>query len=69
MNSQELEDRNTSSFSLFLFSTVFVCLFVFLLVSGDSVSLCNPGYPRTSSLDQTSLEFKDLPASASECWD
>jgi hypothetical protein len=30
------------------------------------VSLCNPGYPGTFSVDQAGLELKDLPASASQ---
>jgi hypothetical protein len=29
------------------------------------VSLCSPGYVRTQTVDQASLELRDLPASAS----
>ena len=37
------------------------CCFVFQ----DRVSLCSPGFPGTHSVDQTDLELRDLPASAS----
>ena len=33
------------------------------------VSLCSPGCSKTHSVDQVGLEFRDLPASAPECWD
>ena len=31
----------------------------------DRVSLCNPGWPRTCSVEQAGLELRDPPASAS----
>jgi hypothetical protein len=33
------------------------------------VSLCSPGCPGTHSVDQAVLELRNLPASASQCWD
>lgn len=33
----------------------------------DKVSLSNPGYPGTYSVDRAGLEFRDPPASASHC--
>ena len=36
------------------------------LVFRDRVSLCNPGCPRTHSVDQASLELRNPPASASQ---
>jgi hypothetical protein len=39
--------------------------FFFFLVSQDRVSLCSPGCPGTHSVDQTGLELRNLPASAS----
>jgi hypothetical protein len=44
----------------------FVCLFCFVLFFQDRVSLCSPGCPGTHSVDQAGLEFRDLPASASQ---
>lgn len=44
-----------------LFLLLLVCLFVF-----ESVSLCSPGYPGTSSIDQAGLGLRDPPASASQ---
>ena len=41
---------------------LFVCLFVF----PDRVSLCSLGCPGTHSVDQAGLQFRNLPASASE---
>lgn len=35
----------------------FVCLFL------DTGSLCSPSYPGTPYVDQTELDFRDLPAS------
>jgi hypothetical protein len=44
-----------------------VCLFSLLyFVFPDKVSLHSPGYPGTHSVDQAGLEFRDLPASASQ---
>ena len=45
---------------------MFVCLFFCLSVClfGDRVSLCSPDCLGTHSVDQTSLELRDLPASA-----
>ena len=37
-----------------------------LLLSWDRVSLCNPGCPGTHSVNWAVLEFRDLPASASQ---
>jgi hypothetical protein len=41
---------------------LFVCLF---FVFQDRVSLCSPGCPGTHSVDQTGLELRNPPASAS----
>jgi hypothetical protein len=47
------------------FCFLFVCLlFYFGLVFRDRVSLCSPGCPGTHSVDQASLELRNLPASA-----
>ena len=43
---------------------VFVCLFVCLFQ--DRVSMCSPGCPGTHFVDQTGLELRDPPASASQ---
>jgi hypothetical protein len=43
---------------------LFVCLFVCLF--RDRVSLCSPGCPGTSSVDQAGLELRGPPASASQ---
>lgn len=43
---------------------MFVCLSFW-----DRVSLCSSGCPGPHSVDQVSLELRDLPASASECCD
>jgi hypothetical protein len=40
--------------------------FFFFLVFRDKVSLCSPGCPETHSVDQASLELRNLPASASQ---
>jgi hypothetical protein len=40
--------------------------FWFGLVFRDRVSLCSPGCPGTHSVDQASLELRNLPASASK---
>jgi hypothetical protein len=44
---------------------LFVCLFVFVFVFRDRVSLCSPGCPGTHSVDQAGLELRNPPASAS----
>jgi hypothetical protein len=46
----------------------FVCLFVcfILFCFRDRVSLCSLGCPGTHSVDQTGLELRNLPASASQ---
>jgi hypothetical protein len=41
-------------------------LVVVVVVVGDWVSLYSPGYPGTHTEDQTGLELRDLPASASQ---
>jgi hypothetical protein len=41
------------------------CLFVFVFVFWDRVSLCSPGCPGTHSVDQAGLELRNPPASAS----
>jgi hypothetical protein len=46
------------------FLDLFICLFVYLVFQ-DRVSLCSPGCPGTHSVDQASLELRNLPASAS----
>jgi hypothetical protein len=38
----------------------------FFLVFQDRVSLCSPGCPGTHSVDQTGLELRNLPVSASQ---
>jgi hypothetical protein len=35
----------------------------------ETVSLYRPGCPGTHSVDQAALELRNLPASASQCWD
>jgi hypothetical protein len=35
----------------------------------DRISLCRPGCPGACSVDQTGLKLRNLPASASKCWD
>jgi hypothetical protein len=40
--------------------------FVFFFFFRDRVSLCSPGCPGTHSVDQASLELRNLPASASQ---
>jgi hypothetical protein len=51
---------------------LFVCLVGWLvgwlvgLVFRDRVSLCSPGCPGTHSVDQTGLELRNPPASASQ---
>ena len=37
---------------------------IFLFLVQDSVSLCNPGWPRLHCADQNSLKLRDPPASA-----
>ena len=44
-------------------SVVELCLFLFF---PDRVSLCSSGCPRTHSVDQAGLEFRNPPASASQ---
>jgi hypothetical protein len=39
---------------------------VVVFVFRDRVSLCSPGCPGTHSVDQAGLEFRNLPASASQ---
>jgi hypothetical protein len=57
---------NIFSFKYFCFGFILVCLVGWLLLFFlDSVSLCGPSYPGTHSIDQSSLELRDLPASAS----
>ena len=45
--------------------SLFVC-FVLAFVFQDRISLCSPGCPGTHSVDQTGLEFRNLPASVSQ---
>jgi hypothetical protein len=40
-------------------------IFVFVFVFRDRVSLCSPGCPGTHFVDQTGLELRNPPASAS----
>jgi hypothetical protein len=51
-------------FLLLLLFFLFVCLFCFVLVFRDRVSLCSPGFPGTHSVDQAGLELRYPPASA-----
>jgi hypothetical protein len=48
-----------------IMALIVFCLFVFL-VFRDRVSLSSPGCPGTHSVDQTGLELRNLPASASQ---
>jgi hypothetical protein len=43
--------------------------FFFFLAFQDRVSLYSPGCPGAHFVDQAGLELRNLPASASECWD
>ena len=43
-----------------------VVVVVLVLVFQVRVSLCSPGYPGTHFVDQTGLELRNLPASASQ---
>jgi hypothetical protein len=48
---------------------LFVCLFGFFVLFSffrNRVSLCSPGCPGTHFVDQTGLELRNLPASASQ---
>jgi hypothetical protein len=45
------------------------CFCFGFLVFRDRVFLCSPGCPGNHSVDQAGLKLKNLPASASECWD
>jgi hypothetical protein len=47
------------------FGGFFVCLFLFLFFFRDRDSLYSFGCPETHSVDQTGLELRNLPASAS----
>ena len=50
-----------------LFLLLCFCLFVFLFCFfQDRVSLCSPGYRRTHFVDLAGLDFRNLPASASQ---
>jgi hypothetical protein len=44
---------------------LFVCLFVFVFVFRDRVSLYSPGCPGTHFVEQAGLKLRNLPASAS----
>ena len=59
----ENTEYHSSFETVWIFSFLF---FSFLFFSGfqDSVSLYDPGYPGTGSVDQASLKLRDLPASA-----
>jgi hypothetical protein len=60
------------TFGFFFFSFLFSFLFFFssflfsLFVFQDSISLCSPGCPGTHIVDQSGLELRNLPASASQ---
>ena len=47
-----------------LFVSQYIAWFSLYLIFGDRVSLCIPGCPGTYSVDQASLELRNLPASA-----
>jgi hypothetical protein len=51
---------------IYLFICLFIYLFIYCFIFQDRVSLCSPGYPGTHSVDQVDLEFRNLPASASQ---
>jgi hypothetical protein len=55
-----------SSWCFALLCLLFISKFVFVFVFRDRVSLCSPGCPRTHFVDQTGLELRNLPASASQ---
>jgi hypothetical protein len=58
-----------TSFLFSLFLSFFLFFFFFFSGGGefrDRVTLCNPGCPGTHSVDQTGLELRNLPASASQ---
>jgi hypothetical protein len=60
-----------SFLSDFVFVCLFVCLFVLVWFGfgfgfRDRVSLYSPGCPGTHSVDQTGLELRNPPASASQ---
>lgn len=45
-----------------LYPEIISCIFfLFLLVSLDSVSLCMPTFPGTSSVNQVAIKFKTIP--------
>jgi hypothetical protein len=56
-------ERAAASMKSLLFCFVLFC-FVLLFFRGK-VSLCSPGCPGTHSVDQSGLEFRNLPVSAS----
>jgi hypothetical protein len=62
------ENKRFLKSSLFahIFSVWLFFFFFFFLVFQDRVSLCNPGCPRTHSVDQAGLELRNPPASASQ---
>jgi hypothetical protein len=45
---------------------LFVCLVGLVLIFWKKISLWSPGCPRTNSLSQAGLKFRDPPASASQ---
>jgi hypothetical protein len=54
-------------FIFFFIGLLCFCLFVcFVVVFQDRVSLYSPGCPGTHSVNQTGLELRNLPASASQ---
>jgi hypothetical protein len=60
------EGSGTASDMFPFLCSLFVCLFDWLFVFQDRVSLCSPGCPGTHSVDQAGLELRNLPASASQ---
>jgi hypothetical protein len=73
MSKWQIEKKHLQGFFfLSLFVCVFgffcfvLCFFVFAFVFQDRVPLCIPGCPGTHSGDQTGLEIRNLPDSASQ---
>jgi hypothetical protein len=53
-------------FKILIIGRMCVCVWVCLFVFRDRVSLYTPGCPGTHFVDQLGLEFRNLPASASQ---
>ena len=49
-----------------MYVCMYVCMYLFILFFQDRVSLYSPGYRGNHSVDQTRLELRNTPASASQ---